>query len=91
VVDAAGSGFSEVRVTATILHVSGASSLRRQCRLFCAKRGYRFYCWTDEHNDPPHVQVASGDGYAKVVAAAVALEARFESRIRVHRSLPGAV
>jgi Domain of unknown function (DUF4160) len=55
------------------------------------ERGFRFYFWSDERNEPPHVQVASGDGYAKVVAAAVALEARFESRIRVHRSLPGAV
>jgi len=78
-------------VTATILHVSGASSLRGQCRLSCASVASDSIFWSDERNEPPHVQVASGDGYAKVVAAAVALEARFESRIRVHRSLPGAV
>jgi len=28
-------------------------------------RGYRFFFFSNERNEPPHVHVESGDGYAK--------------------------
>ena len=30
------------------------------------ERGFRFFFWSNERNEPPHVHVESGDGYAKV-------------------------
>jgi len=29
------------------------------------ERGFRFFFWSNERNEPPHVHVESGDGYAK--------------------------
>ena len=29
------------------------------------ERGFRFFFWSNEGNEPPHVHVESGDGYAK--------------------------
>ena len=37
------------------------------------ERGFRFFFWSDERNEPPHVHVESGDGYAKVWLAPVGL------------------
>ena len=30
------------------------------------ERGYRFFFWSNERNEPPHVHVESGENYAKV-------------------------
>ena len=30
------------------------------------ERGFRFFFWSDERNEPSHVHVEPGDGYAKV-------------------------
>ena len=37
------------------------------------ERGFRFYFWSNERNEPPHVHVESGDGYAKVWLSPIAL------------------
>ena len=37
------------------------------------ERGFRFFFWSNERNEPPHVHVESGDGYAKVWLAPVVL------------------
>jgi hypothetical protein len=37
------------------------------------ERGFRFFFWSNERNEPPHVHVESGDGYAKVWLAPVRL------------------
>ena len=29
------------------------------------ERGFRFFFWSNERNEPPHIHVESGDGYAK--------------------------
>jgi len=36
-------------------------------------RGFRFYFWNNERNEPPHVHVESGDGYAKFWLAPIRL------------------
>jgi Domain of unknown function (DUF4160) len=30
------------------------------------ERGFRFYFWSDERNEPPHIHAKSGNAYAKV-------------------------
>jgi hypothetical protein len=30
------------------------------------ERGFRFFFWSNERNEPPHVHAESGDGYAKM-------------------------
>ena len=30
------------------------------------ERGFRFFFYSEERNEPPHVHVASGHGYAKI-------------------------
>src|ERR687883_354290 len=37
------------------------------------ERGYRFFFFSNERNEPPHVHVQSGDGYAKVWLTPVSL------------------
>lgn len=37
------------------------------------ERGFRVYFWSNERNEPPHVHVESGDGYAKVWLSPVVL------------------
>jgi hypothetical protein len=37
------------------------------------ERGFRFFFWSNERNEPPHVHVESGDGYAKFWLSPVAL------------------
>jgi hypothetical protein len=36
-------------------------------------RGFRFFFWSNERNEPPHVHVESGDGYAKFWLSPVTL------------------
>jgi hypothetical protein len=37
------------------------------------ERGFRFYFWSNERNEPPHIHVESGDGYAKFWLSPVSL------------------
>ena len=37
------------------------------------ERGFRFFFWSNERNEPPHVHVELGDGYAKVWLSPVSL------------------
>jgi Domain of unknown function (DUF4160) len=37
------------------------------------ERGFRFFFWSNERNEPPHVHVESGDNEAKIWLAPVAL------------------
>jgi hypothetical protein len=37
------------------------------------ERGFRFFFWSNERNEPPHVHVESGDGYAKFWLTPVSL------------------
>jgi uncharacterized protein DUF4160 len=37
------------------------------------ERGFRFFFWSNERNEPPHVHVESGDGYAKFWLSPVVL------------------
>ncbi len=30
------------------------------------ERGFRFFFWSDERNEPPHIHARSGDAYAKL-------------------------
>jgi hypothetical protein len=30
------------------------------------EHGFRFYFWSNERNEPPHIHARSGDAYAKV-------------------------
>jgi len=37
------------------------------------ERGFRFYFWSNERNEPPHVHVELAEGYAKVWLSPVSL------------------
>jgi hypothetical protein len=37
------------------------------------ERGFRFFFWSNESNEPPHVHVESGDGFAKFWLTPVSL------------------
>jgi hypothetical protein len=37
------------------------------------ERGFRFFFWSNERNEPPHVHVESADGYAKFWLSPVSL------------------
>ena len=37
------------------------------------ERGFRFFFWSNERNEPPHVHVESGDGFAKFWLSPVSL------------------
>jgi hypothetical protein len=37
------------------------------------ERSFRFFFWSNERNEPPHVHVESGDGYAKFWLSPVSL------------------
>ena len=37
------------------------------------ERGFRFYFWSNERNEPPHVHVEAGDGFATVWLAPVSV------------------
>jgi hypothetical protein len=37
------------------------------------ERGFRFFFWSNERNEPPHIHIESGDGYAKFWLSPVTL------------------
>jgi len=46
--------------------LASPSSLRRQVPTVWRERGFQFFFWSDERNEPPHIHARAGDAYAKV-------------------------
>jgi hypothetical protein len=51
----------------------GKSSLRGRCQRSIDSVAFRFFFWSNERNEPLHIHVESGDGYAKFWLSQVSL------------------